>query len=557
MEIKLQYLVPIPDWTPDERPTIPGSPSTPWHPPGRRVAYFIIGILVILTGGLGNALVSANLANIQGELGLTPVEGAWLPAVYVMVNVSANLLLFKARQQYGMRIFAEIGITAYAVVTLMHLFVHNYETAVIIRAVSGFAAAPMSALGIFYVLQAFPKPLMGRGICIALAVTQLPTPFAWILSPSLMDFGTWHPLYTFELGMALCSMAGIFTLKLPPGIRIQVFEKLDFLSFLLFAPALALVAAVLGQGRIQWWTEQPWIAFALIGALMLLLTGFFIEHHRSTPLIQTRWLATSEIIRFALGALSVRFLLAEQTYAAGGLLKTLGMGPDQMQTLYVIILLGTVAGALSAALAFSPKTMIPIILTSITLIMAGAVLDHGISSQTRPHDMYLSQFMIAAAGGMFMGPLMLTGVTKALVKGTPYIVTFAVVFGMTQGMGGLAGSALFGTFQQYREHEYSSQITANVDPADAVVSQRLAMQGQIYARVITDPVLRNAEGVAQLSQIATREANVRAYADVFVLNALIALCFLFWSLFNVIGAARGKRTSSPTTAAASGAPVAV
>ena len=115
------FLEPPPNWTPEERPMLPGSPAAIYHRPSVRAAYAAVGVLVGITGGLGNALVSANLPQIQGQLGLTPSEGAWLPAAYVMVNVTSNLLLFKFRQQFGIRRFAELGIFAYVMVTLLHV----------------------------------------------------------------------------------------------------------------------------------------------------------------------------------------------------------------------------------------------------------------------------------------------------------------------------------------------------------------------------------------------------------------------------------------------------
>src|SRR5690606_40025961 len=90
----------------DLPPPMPGSPAILLHPMPVRIAYACVAVLVGITGGLGNALVIANLPSIQGDLGLTPSQGAWLPAAYFMVNVSANLLLIKFRQQYGLRRFA-------------------------------------------------------------------------------------------------------------------------------------------------------------------------------------------------------------------------------------------------------------------------------------------------------------------------------------------------------------------------------------------------------------------------------------------------------------------
>jgi hypothetical protein len=101
---------------------------------------------------------------------------------------------------------------------------------------------------------------------------------------------------------------------------------------------------------------------------------------------------------------------------------------------------------------------------------------------------------------------------------------------MTQAMGALMGSALLSTYQMHREQVYSAAIVADVDPTDPIVADRLRLQQQSLARVIADPALRAAQGTAQLAQAARREANVRAYNDVFALTAGVAVLYLLWML---------------------------
>ncbi|CAD2263021.1 hypothetical protein PSEUDT2_00136 [Stutzerimonas stutzeri] len=540
-----EYLAPVPRWEPHERPSMPGSPAILLHSPPRRLAYAAVAVLVGLTGGLGNALFIANLPAIQGDLGLTPGQGAWLPAAYFMVNVSTNLLLIKVRQQYGLRHFAELGLAIYALLSIAHVFVEGLGMAMFVRAASGFAAAATTSLGLFYMLQAFSKAHLPRGVIVAFGLTQVATPLAWLLSPPLVDIGQWHRLYVFESGLALCSLAAVVVLKLPLGERIKVFEPLDFLTFALFAPALALVAAVFAQGRVQWWTEAPWLGYALIAALLLSCLTFMIEHHRRNPLLQTRWLGTAEMLRFAFGALALRFLLSEQSYGAVGLLQTLGMGPDQLRPLYAVILLGLVMGIAASALSFSPRTAAAQILLSILLIGIASFLDVDATSQTRPHDLFLSQGLLSFASGMFLGPLLITGIGKALANGPNYLVSFIVLFSMTQSLGGLAGPAVFGTYQIVREQYHSAHLTEQVVPGDPRIAARLAQQSQAVAATQLDPQLRQALGGARLSQTVTREANVLAFNDVFRLIGLLAIAVLGWSLFHTLRLARQKKASAP------------
>ncbi len=174
----MKPLKPIPDWEEHEKPTLPGSASMPWHPPHRRVAYAAVALLVGLTGGLGNALISANLPWITGQMGLQASEASWLVAAYLMVNVSANLLVFKFRQEYGIRLFAEIGLGVYAVLAVLHLFVGNLTTTLLVRAGSGFAAAACSTLGTLYMLQALPRKYVGQMLVVGMSLSTLATPLA-------------------------------------------------------------------------------------------------------------------------------------------------------------------------------------------------------------------------------------------------------------------------------------------------------------------------------------------------------------------------------------------
>ncbi|MCS4234048.1 MFS family permease [Stenotrophomonas sp. BIGb0135] len=552
-----QYLKPIPDWEEHEKPTLPGSASMPWHPPHRRVAYALVALLVGITGGLGNALVTANLPFMQGQLGLTPAQGSWLVAAYAMVNVTANLLAFKFRQQYGIRLFAEIGLGLYAALAVLHLFVGSYETTLLTRAASGFAGAACSTLGTLYMLQSLPRRYTGNLLVIGVGISQLAVPLAWLVSPGLVDTGQWHNLYLFEAGLALCAFAAVVLLKLPPGVQIKAFEPLDFLTFALLAPAVALLVIVLAQGYVRWWLDTPWLGWALVASITLATTAFVIEHYRRNPLLQTRWLASLPVLHFIVGAFLIRFLTTEQSYGVVGLMRQLGMGPDQMRPLFGVVLAGVVTGIAAASLTFGPKRIIAQLLMAILLLGSAALLDQHRTSLDRPHDFYASQFLASVGAGMFMGPLIMLGITQALKQGVDHMITFLVTLSITQTLGGLAGSAVLGTYQLHREQVYSSALVSQLDPADGVVAQRLKQQQQLYAGLLTDPVQRSAQGTAQLALTTRREANVRAFNDVFSLSGTVALAFLGWLLLLSVRTAvrkQWRKRHAPTSSLPATAP---
>lgn len=505
-----------------ELPTIPGSPGNPEHPLRRQIAYGVIGIQLGLTGGLGNALISANTTTLQGALALDPAEIAWLPTVYVMTNVSINLLLIKFRQQFGLRPFALIFLGLYMLFTLAHLFVHGFWSAILVRGASGMAGAALSSLGLYYVMQSLPAKWRLKSIVIGLGVPQCATPLARLFSPDLLAMSQWRTLYLFELGMALLSLAAVAFLRLPPTTRIKVFEPLDFVTFVLFAVGVGLATAVLGEGRYVWWTQSAWLGWALVAAIPMLAAALWIEHHRANPLINTRWLGGADILRFAVVTIMARIVLSEQTFASVGLLAVLGENNDQLVPFFTIIFLASVAGVMLSAITLDPERLTHPVMLAIGIVAVAAYMDSHATNLTRAPQMYWTQAMIAFSGTFFLGPALLFGLTRALKAGSGHIISFFALFGIVNSVGGLAGTALLGTYQTIREKAHSAAIVQDIVATDPIVSQRIQAGGAAVARVIGDPGLRSAEGAAILAQTATREANILAYNDTFRLVAILA-----------------------------------
>jgi len=517
------------DWLPHEKPNLPGSPSTPLHPTPKRFAFAAVGVLVALTGGLGNALVVANLQFLQGALGATTAEMAWLPAAYVMTNVSMNLLLVKFRQQFGLRTFTELFLLLYVLVTFAHLFVNDLNSAIAVRAAHGMVGAALSSLGLYYMIQAFPAKWRMKALVLGLGTAQLALPLARLFSEDLLQIGEWRGLYLFELGLALTALGCVLLLKLPPGDRFKTFEPLDFLTFTLLAGGVALLCAVLSLGRIDWWLETSWLGAALAGSIVLIMTGLAIEHNRTNPLLMTRWLGSGVAIRLALAVILIRMVLAEQSTGAVGFMQVLNMSYEQMHSLYVVMLLGAVAGLLTSALTINPQHLFMPLILSLALMAIGASMDSFSSNLTRPHNLYLSQFLLAFGGTFFFGPTMVLGV-RHVITNPRNMVSFSVLFGICQNLGGLIGSAVLGTFQVIREKYHSSMIVEHLTLMDPLVQARVTQSAASYLSTVADPALRQRLGTQALASAATREANVMAYNDVFMLIAIIAVLTLIWIL---------------------------
>jgi len=520
------------EWLPHEKPMLPGSPSTPLHPWPRRIAFGVIGLLISITGALSNALVTANLINLQGTFGAYTNEIAWLPAVYVMGNISINLLLVKFRQQYGLRTFTEAFLLLYALVAFFHLFVNDLSSAIIVRAAHGMVGAALSSLGIYYQIQAWPAKHRLKALTIGICASQLAIPLARLFSSELLQLEEWRGLYLFELGLAMIAFGCVLVLKLPPGDRMKVFEKMDFVTFILLAPGMALICAVLSLGRIEWWFSTPWLGVALALAVVLIVAAIVVEHNRKNPLINTRWLGSGAMIRLGFVMIMMRIVLAEQNTGAIGFLQALGLQNEQMHNLALAIISGVVLGIVASALTIKPGHLNWPIVTSLLIMMVASWMDAQASPLTRGNNMYISQFLLGFSSAFFLAPAMLLGIGNVVTQ-PKNLVSFVVLFGMSQNLGGLIGAAVLGTFQTWREKYHSSLLGDQLSLLDPNVTDRLSQYAALFNSQLGDPTLLSAQSSAQLQTVATLQANVLAYNDTYLLTAALALGTLMWVLWRL------------------------
>ncbi len=521
------------EWAAHEKPMLLGSPSTPYHSTPRRIAYGIVGLLVCLTGALGNAMVTANLQNLQGTFAAWSTEIAWLPAVYVMTNASINLLLVKFRQQYGLRAFTEGFLVLYVLVTFFHLFINDLSSAMFVRAAHGMVAAALSSLGIYYQIQAWPAKHRLKALTIGITGSSLAIPMARLFSSELLQLNEWRGLYLFELGLALISLGCVIALKLPPGDRKKVFEKKDFITFFLLAPGMALLCAVLSLGRLDWWFEAPWIGWALAAAVVLIVSAITLEHNRSNPLLNTRWLSSGSIVRLGLIMLLIRIVLAEQNTGVFGWLQYVGLQNEQMTKLAWSILAGIICGIVASCLTIKPQRLAWPIVISLVLMIIASLMDSHSTSLTRPNQLIISQFLLGFASAFFIAPAMLAGIGGVIAE-PRNLVSFSVLFGMSQNIGGLLGSAILGTFQTWREKYHSSLLADQLTTLNPLVNERLQLYSQMYQSMLGDSSLLSTQAVTQLQTVSTLEANILAYNDTYLLTASIAAATLIWILWRLL-----------------------
>ncbi|MDE0490767.1 MFS transporter [Psychrobacter sp. A3] len=530
---------------PHEQPIMVGSPANPDHPARRKIFYLFIGIFVGLTASFQNGLLVANLTQIQGQLGLTPAEGGWISVSYNMTNACITVLLYKIRQQFGMSLFSKITLSFLLAATSLqwlissHLLdtpnisIEPYYLEIVTRGLSGMVASGMTVLGLFYCLQGMPPVKRTSGLILGFGLVQFGIPLSRVISPYLAIDGQLENLFLFQFGLALICFGLINILELPPGNTEKVFEKLDFVSFGFFASGLAALAVVLVQGRILWWTT-PWLVYPLMTAIVGISIALWIETHRKNPMLQVRWMRSRNIIAFMVTGAVMRILLSEQNVGAAGLLANLGYGNDQLVTFYAVIIAASALALIISIFSTNAMDLRRPVIFAVALIALGSWMDVGVSINSAPYTFYLSQFLIAFAAVYFMGPLVFEGFLRAIGSGPAYIISFSVIFGISQTVGGLAGAAAIQAFTTIRTQMHYADMVSSLNLGDPAFSAQVAGTRNMLSNQTTDAAQANIGAVSQVLQGIQRQATVAAYSDLFFLMACLATAVTIILLLNYL-----------------------
>ena len=501
---------------PHERPLIPGSPATPDHPKGRRIAYFSIGIYLGLIAGLTNGVLLANLIVLQGHMDLTPVDAGWVTVAYNLTNACMSILLFKVRQHFGIQRFVRATMLALLIANFVQLFDAGYRVELIARAISGVAASGLVTLSIFYMMQSLPGPKRLIALVLGIGVVQIGLPLARAISPLLIYDGDIGSLFALQFGLSLITVGLVNILPLPQGVTVRAFGLLDMISFPLLAVGVGFLCSFLVQGRIVWWTT-PWLGGLLAPAVLLIGIAFLIEHNRENPMLQTRWMASSDLLKLALTGAFVRIVLSEQNFGATGLLTTLGFVNDQLVIFYAITAGAALLGVFLPLVGLNPADLRVSTLISLGIISIAAFADTDSGLMSRPANFYLTQAAIAFASVYFIGPMLMEGFLRALTRGPSYVVSFLALFNLSQTIGGLAGTAALSAFFTIRAKAHLITLGQGLSSGDPALGQAIAYLAGGLNGTIGDPQLRSAVAGGNVVREAARQAAVLAYNDVFFL----------------------------------------
>ncbi|PZO63508.1 MAG: MFS transporter [Paracoccus denitrificans] len=538
-----------------DTPKPAGPPQNPPLPVRQAIPYMLAAVVIAVSQGLSQGMLSVNVPQIAGDLGVTQTQATWLLAAYMIPRGAMPLALIKIRTQFGLRRFAEIGIALYVLIAFAGLWAIDFRSAVVLQFFLGVSSSSLSTLAFLYMLEPLaPAWKMRLGLPMVMTFITTGPLLARIVSPTLIGDGGLMNMHLLSLGLAMICLTLVYRLPLRPVPHMKVIEAADFISFTLIFIGISGLTIAFVMGPIYYWVDAPWIGSIIAGAVGSLAIAVIIELNRARPIIDVRWLASPAMLHLAFTLFLFRLLLSEQSSGAPRMFQVLGLANAQMEGLFTVIVLATLMGGL-ACIAWIKITRVPMFhLIALILIAAGAWMDSYATVLTRPHEMFISQALIAFAGMLFLPSAMMNGLIAALSRGPQYILSFVVIFIATQSIGGIAGSGLFTTIINNRVAVHTHVLGEELQTTSAPTAQAVASRAAAMTASVGDPTMRQAQAVSMISQDVTQQATVLAYNDAYKLTSLAAMVAAIALLLHMVRDAIAARLTAKAAAKAPSQP---
>jgi EmrB/QacA subfamily drug resistance transporter len=252
----------------------------------RWIALYVlcVGMLMIV---LDATIVNVALPSIQGDLGFSQSDLAWVVNGYLIAFGGLLLLSGRLGDLIGRRRIFMIGLTIFTAASLLCGLAQSQEVLVAARFIQGAGGALTSAVILGIIVTMFPEPReQARAIGVYSFVASAGGSIGLLLGGVLTDAINWH--WIFFVNLPIAAITGFLALRLlerDEGIGLE--KGADVFGAGLLVSGLMLGVYAIVEAANNGWGSAQTLGF---GATSLALLAGFIarEATADTPLIPLR-----------------------------------------------------------------------------------------------------------------------------------------------------------------------------------------------------------------------------------------------------------------------------
>jgi DHA2 family multidrug resistance protein len=499
---------------------------------GSRLILITIGIMAAtLMQTLDSTIVNVALPTIQGNLGATQEEGAWVVTGYIISAVIVIPMTPWLQARFGRRQYYSIAIIGFTIASILCGMASSIQQLILYRVIQGLFGGGLVATSQAALRDTFPRHLLGASQAVfalgaIVGPSVGPTVGGW-----LTDNYSWNWVFFINLVPGIFASIVVLTMMRNPSDPKPI--PIDAIGLGLLATGLGSLQYLLDEGQRNDWFSDPVIR--LFGVTTVAgIAGFIWWELYGTkrPLVDLRAfkyraIAAGSALGFAIGSVLFGATVILPQYVQGVLGFTATLSGE------LIFVRAAFIAALTpfiARLAGSGRIDTRILLvTGFTLIGSSQIWLGYITTSQNDFNSLLGPAIMAGVGlGLMFVPLSIAVLSAIPPEVVPKATSFQA---LSLQLGGSFSTAALVTLLSRRNAFHQAVIAQTATPDNS------ALQTLIQHTHSASAALGNLYG------LILQQSTVMAYAD--AQWALGALTFFLLPLVFVLPRRR-KGAAAPT-----------
>jgi EmrB/QacA subfamily drug resistance transporter len=255
--------------------------------PRRKAIILTSCCLSLLIVSMDATIVNVAIPSIRSDLNASPSQLQWVIDIYTLVLASLLLLSGATADRFGRRRTFQIGLTIFALGSLMCSLAPNIETLIAARLIQAIGGSMMNPVAMSIITQAFTGRVeRARAIGIWGGVVGISMALGPIVGGGLIQWIDWRAV--FWINLPICAAAIILTAIFVPESKSATMRDVDPIGQSLGVAFLFGLVFALIEGPGMGWTSPVTVTVAAIAAVSFI--GFLrYEARRIDPFIDLRF----------------------------------------------------------------------------------------------------------------------------------------------------------------------------------------------------------------------------------------------------------------------------
>ena len=491
-----------------KRPQVaPPAPASLVEHGGRRVIVVFAVMLAALLQTIDTTIVNVALPTIQGNLGASVDQGAWVLTAYVIANVVVIPLTPWLQRRFGRKRYFLASIVGFTAASVLCGFASTLPALIMFRVVQGAFGGGLLSTAQLILRDTFPPEQLGTSQSIFAFATIIGPSVGPSLGGIITDNLSWS--WVFDINVLPGTLAALLLWRFLRDHGAQKREPVDFGGVLLLILTIGSLQYVLDQGQQQDWFDDSRIVGFTCAAVLGAIGFVWWELTRRNPIVDVRVLryravaiASLTAVATASGIYGAALLLPQFTVDQLGFTSTqAGMliGARALPLALLTIPIGRLANAQRIDLR---------VLIGGGLFIAGAGLIWLSGRVTMQRDL-----------ASFLPPLMLCGFGIAFIYSPLLVATLRAV----PAVEGPKAAAFVMLSTQLGGSASAASLVALTDRRIQVHQSALAGQATLAQPAIG--AFLQGHSVTQLASLIASQSVALAYADAMLIAGCLGVCF--------------------------------